>query len=305
MKEAGYGIMVQGGQWAYPATGEKKPWPGFAEDFDAESFVKKVDEMGGKFLLWSATWATYYFPGPIKAIAEVLPDRTSKRDLIGDLIRECKKRDIRFVMYYHLGHDEVPVLKSKGWEEGWDKKDRDLSAWLEREEKIFTEIGKRYGKGLDGIFLDDGCTWYPADFEKLGAALKVGNPDRIICYNPWIAAQFTPFQDFYCGEGFNGEETPWPIEDGIICSGPQKGLQCWGNFIFDGPGWGVNKPDMKIDAPKGWSVDKIAELTRKLEKERYSVAFNLLLYEDGSIGKESYEMLKEAAQKLKRGTWSE
>jgi len=57
MKEAGYGIMVQGGGWAYPPEGDKKPWPGFAEDFDARAFVQKVDEMGGGFLLWSATWA--------------------------------------------------------------------------------------------------------------------------------------------------------------------------------------------------------------------------------------------------------
>ena len=35
------------------------------------------------------------------------------------------------------------------------KKGRDLTDWLNLEIRIFTEIGTRYGTGLDAIFLDD------------------------------------------------------------------------------------------------------------------------------------------------------
>lgn len=110
---------------------------------------------------------------------------------------------------------------------------QDKNGWIRM--KIFTEMGKRYGNGLDAIFLDDGCVWYPADFEKLGAALKAGNPKRIICYNPWIGANLTPFQNFYCGEGFDGKETPYIIDIGVISEGLQKGLQLFGNFILMDP----------------------------------------------------------------------
>jgi hypothetical protein len=305
MRNAGYGIMTQVGGWAYPQKGEKKPWPGFAEDFDVVSFIDKVRDMGGKYLVWSATWADYLFPAPIMAIADVLPEHVSKRDLIGDLITECKKYGIRFMLYYHLGHDHKDVLLAKGWKDSSMQDYTSRQAWLDREAKIFTEIGKRYGKGLDAIFLDDGCVWYPADFEKLGTALKTGNPKRLICYNPWIAANHTPFQDFYCGEGFDGKETPYKLTDGVIAEGPQKGLQLWGNAIFDGPNWGINAPNVVIKPPHNWTVEKIVEMTRRLEKERYSVALNLLVYEDGTIGEESYKMLKEAAQKLRRGKWAE
>ena len=88
---------------------------GFAEDFDVKAFVDKVRDMGGKYIVWSATWSDYLFPAPIKAIAEVLPDRVSKRDLIGDLIKECHKYNIRVMLYYHLGHDSKEVLLAKGW----------------------------------------------------------------------------------------------------------------------------------------------------------------------------------------------
>lgn len=304
MKEAGYGIMTQVGGWAYPPKGDKKPWPGFAENFNVVSFVDKMRDMGAKYIVWSATWSDYLFPAPIKAIAEILPNRVSKRDLIGELIKECHKYDIKVMLYYHLGHDHKEVLLAKGWEDSSTQDYVSRQRWLDREIKIFTEIGKRYGKGLDAFFLDDGCVWYPAEFEKLGAALKTGNPKRVICYNPWIGPSITPFQDFYCGEGFDGKETPYKINDGYILEGPQKGLQLFGCFVFDGPNWGVDKANVAVRAPRNWTADRVIEMTKRMEKERYSVAVNLLMYEDGTIGEESYKILKEAAQKLKRGKWA-
>lgn len=303
MKEAGYGIMVQGGGWAYPPHGDKKPWPGFAEDFNAQKFVEKVDEMGGSYIVWSATWIDYLFPAPIRTIGDILPNRISKRDLIADLIRECKKRNIRFMLYYHLGHGSKEVLLAKGWKDSPEQDYTSRQKWLKTEEAILAEIGNRYGTGLDGVFLDDGCVWYPADFEKLGKAVKSGNPQRVIAYNPWIAPSLTPFQDFYCGEGFDGSATPFQLDNGVIMGGPQKGLQLFGCFVFDGPDWGIYKPNTIIDTPKNWPVDRIVDLTHKLEQQHYTIAFNLLMYEDGSFGGQSFDLLKQAAMKLKRGKW--
>lgn len=304
LKDAGYGIMVQVGGWAYPPKGDKKPWPGFAEDFDAKAFVDKVRNMGGKYIVWSAAWIDFLFPAPIKAIADVLPQRVSRRDLLGDIIKECQRYNIKVMMYYHLGHDHKDVLLAKGWKDAPEQDYNSRQQWLKTEEKILTEIGNRYGEGLNAVFLDDGCTWYPADFESLGAAVKAGNPRRLVCYNPWIGANPTPFQNFYCGEGFDGKETPYKIAEGNITAGPQKGLQLFGCSIFDGPDWGNYKPNLVIDPPTNWTADKIVAMTKRLEKERYSVAINLLMYEDGSIGEESYKILMEAAKKLKRGKWT-
>ncbi|NKB66784.1 MAG: hypothetical protein GKR89_06975 [Candidatus Latescibacteria bacterium] len=300
MKEAGYGIMVQVGGWSYPATGDKKPWPGFAETFDAEAFVDSIAAMGGQYLVWSATWCDYLFPAPSAAIAQILPQRVSRRDLIDELIEHCRRRGIRFVLYYHLGHDQPEVLLAKGWQAGWDQDGRDRSAWLDCEEDIFRQIGQRYGRGLDAIFLDDACCWYPANFESLGAALKTGYLERLIGYNSWILPSHTPFQDFYCGEGFTGAATPWPLEDGVIAEGPQQGLQMWGCCIFDGPDWGVHRPETQIDPPRDWTVDKIAAMVPRLEQERYSMVFNLLAYEDGRFAPDSYHLLCQAARRLGR-----
>jgi len=304
IKEAGYGIMFQAGGWSYPRQGGKQPWPAFAENINVKALVQKVRRMGGKYIVWSATWSDYLFPAPMKTISAVMPGRVSKRDLIGDLIRECRRYDIRVMLYYHMGHDHKDVLLAKGWKDSTMQTYASRQRWLDWETNLFTEIGTRYGKGLDAIFLDDGCVWYPADFEKLGAALKSGNPKRLVCYNPWISPSLTPFQDFYCGEGFDGGNTPYKLKDGIIAEGPQNGLQLFGNFVFDGSNWGINKPNTVINAPKNWTVARLVRMTKKLEKEQYSVAIDLLMYEDGSISKTSYTMLKKAAIQLKRGYWA-
>ena len=304
MSTAGYGIMVQGGGWSFPPHGPKKPWPGFAEDFNAGAFVERVHEMGGSYIVWSATWADYLFPAPIQAIAEVMPNRVSKRDLIADLITECRKRNMKLLLYYHLGHDQKDVMIAKGWKPTGPQDPESRQKWMDREEKIFTEIGLRYGDGIAGYFIDDGCCWYPADFEKLGRALKAGNPNRVICYNPWRCCSLTAFQDFYAGEGFTGESANMADDKGFATDPKCKGLKVWGCFCFEPGDWGVRKAETVIE-PTKWTVDRVIAMTKNLEKKKFSVAINLLMYEDGSVSENSYSILKEAARKLKRGKWSE
>jgi len=214
------------------------------------------------------------------------------------------------MLYYHLGHGVGEVKVAKGWDRGDNLRSQDCAsrkAWLEWEQRIFKEIGERYGEDLDGYFVDDGCCWYPSDFEELGAALKAGNPNRVICINPADCASLTPFQDFYAGEGVKGVGTHGPntkMIDGVLQAGPQRGLQFWGCFRFDGP-WGINRPNTPIGNPDRWSVDQIVELTGRLEKHRCSVAINLSIYEDGTLSPASYRMLSDAAKRMKRGAWAE
>lgn len=49
-----------GRRLAYPPKGDIKPWPGFAEDFDVKAFVDKVRDMGGKYIVWSATLVVFF-----------------------------------------------------------------------------------------------------------------------------------------------------------------------------------------------------------------------------------------------------
>ena len=262
LRDAKYGIMFQWGGWGYPQHGPKKPWPKMIDDFDVDAFARMADDTGAGYVIWSVTWCSYHFPAPIKAIDRITPGHTSQRDLVGDLADALAKRNIKLLLYYHEGHAE-----NDWWPKNWDYAD------TERKEKfvnnfcdVMTEVGQRYGKKISGWFLDDGMLFYPAPFERITRALKAGNPDRLVSYNSWILPRLTEFQEVYMGEGFEGSAATPVGGDGIFPTGPQKGLFAHGMFILDGPDWGINHPETKINQPR-FSADGAAGLVQRASAE--------------------------------------
>lgn len=290
LADSGYGLMVQWGGWGYPEHGPKKEWPEMIDDFDVVKFSDMVSETGAAYVVWSVTWISYYFPAPIKAIDNILPGRTCQRDLIGDLANELNKRGIKLILYYHLGHGEQ--FNKDWWEKNWVSQD-DMTKFVDNFCTITTEVSERYGKKLDGWMIDDGMIYYPGPFERMGKALKAGNPNRLIAYNSWILPRFTEFQDFFFGEGNEkGIDGAGPIGgNGIVAQGPQKGLQGFANFILDGPDWGIYKPETVITPPV-YTKDEIETLVRNAMSRKFAMSFNLLMYEDGSVSPASLEMMK-------------
>jgi hypothetical protein len=247
LTDAKFGFMCQCGEWSYPPHGPHKPWPEMVDKFDVKKYADLVDSTGSGYAIWSATWATYFSPAPIHAIDEIMPGRTSKRDLIGDMADALAKRNIRLMLYYHLGHDQSPqngAWWSKNWVSASDK-----SLFIRNWCSILTEVGLRYGDRLAGWMFDDELIYYPMPYEVVGKAAKAGSPARIISYNPWIQARGTDFQDFQFGEGFRGSDALPESAHGIWPSRPMKGLEAHGSFQVDGPNWGINRPDEKITSP--------------------------------------------------------
>jgi hypothetical protein len=156
-----------------------------------------------------------------------------------------------------------------------------------------TEVGNRYQARLAGWMIDDGMIFYPAPFERLGKALKAGNPDRLIAYNSWVMPRFTEFQDFFFGEGNEkGIEGAGPKGgDGIVAVGGQKGMQGFANFILDGPNWGIARPETVINPPR-YTKEQMAELVHNAMERKMAMSFNQLMYEDGSVSPASLEMMK-------------
>jgi len=302
--------MFQWGEWGYPRHGNKKPWPRQIEDFPVNQFANMVQETGAGYVVWSATWRTYYFPAPIKAIDAILPGRTSERDLIGDLADALGKRNIRLLLYYHCGKGD------KEWEaRNWSTTNWNVMGvdplfrhnWI----SLITEIGQRYGRMLAGWLIDEG--WYPSPFEQQGKALKAGNPNRIVSFNSWVLPRLTEFQEFHFGEGYTGldnwggtlyPEGPPEGGTGIYLRGPQKGLQAHGCLIFDGatygPEWGIWKPDTTISPPR-FTGEQIETMVRNAKERRFVLSFNLLMYEDGSVSPASLEGLR-LVRKVARGS---
>ena len=297
LADAQYGLMFQWGEWGYPVHGEGKPWPKMIDDFNVEKFADMVKSTGAGYVIWSATWRTYYFPAPIQAIERIMPGRTSKRDLIGELADALNKRGIKLMLYYHCGYgDREWQTRNFGTNDanqiGTDALFR--KNWI----AIMTEVGERYGSRLAGWFIDEG--WYPSPFEEQNQALKAGYPGRIVSFNDWVRPRLTDFEDVEFGEGFNilndgaGKLFPDgpPVGgDGIYVEGPHKGLQAHGMFVLDGSDWGIWRPDTSIAKPR-LSSEQIVDMAKYATAHHVALSFDLLMYEDGTVSPASLDAVK-------------
>lgn len=297
LNDAKFGFMCQCGEWAYPPHGPRKPWPNMVDEFDVEKFAEMVDSTGAGYAVWSATWATYFFPAPIKAIDAIMPGRTSRRDLIGEMAEALHKRNIRLILYYHLGHD-TNAANGSWWSKNWVSPD-DKALFLNNWCSVIGEVGMRYGDRLAGWMFDDDLVYYPAPYERLGKAAKAGNKARIISYNPWIQARGTDFQDFQFGEGLTGSQNLPASARGIWPAGPMKGLHAHGNFQIDGPDWGISKPDTVIQPPH-LTPEKAIQIALDAADRDIALSWNMLMYDDGTVSDASLKLLQQVGQEVRK-----
>jgi hypothetical protein len=297
LNEAKFGLMTQCGEWAYPPHGPRRPWPEMVDGFNVEHFAAMVDSTGAGYAVWSATWATYYFPAPIRAIDAIMPGRTSRRDLIGEIADALAKRNIRLILYYHLGHD-VNAANGDWWTKNWSSPE-DKTLFLKNWCAIIAEVGERYGARLSGWMFDDELVYYPAPYEQLGKAAKAGNKSRLISYNPWIQARGTDFQDLQFGEGFMGSPASTVSPAGIWTSGPMQGLHAHGNFQIDGPDWGINKPDTLIEPPH-LTLEKATRIALDAAEKNVALSWNMLMYDDGTVSDASLSLLQQVGKEVRR-----
>ncbi len=284
-----YGLMYQYGAWGYPQTGAAKSLDQQAQDFNVPNFVAKVKELGADYVIWSATWWTYEFNAPVTAVDNLISsDRTSTRDLIGDIATALDREGIGFFLYYHTGQDGHLGYNSTDWwkaqsfpdeftTSGTGNRTTFFNNWV----SVITELGNRYGKKLDGWFFDDGLVYYPAPFERLGKAAKAGNPHRLISYNPWLVARYTDFEDLSFGEECKSEGAP-AGGNGLYTSGGDAGL--YGHCMYKMENdWGIKRQNESISAHGNRSAQDLINTTKKHRALKTPISWNLMLWEDGSI----------------------
>lgn len=295
-----YGLMLQYGPWGYPRSGPKKSIDQQAADFDVPAFVAMVKSTGAKYVLWSITWWTYQISAPIAEVDAIVGngDRTSQRDLIGDVAAALKKEGIGFYLYYHTGQDSHLGYDSTDW---WQKQawpdsftlsgTGDRSVFFRNWTSVIAAIGNRYGSNLDGWFFDDGVVYYPAAFEALGAAARAGNAKRLISYNSWYAPSYTDFQDVSFGEICKPNAAPIG-GDGRYQFGPEKGLasHCMETMETD---WGIHYANQGIASPE-FTAQTFFGTVALRARQKLPTSINLLMWEDGTVSPASLAVLQGA-----------
>jgi hypothetical protein len=294
LRRAGFGIMCHWTSESCPRQGPRMPYAEAVRAFDARRFAQQIAATGAGFVVFTTSHSEMYVPAPIQALDRILPGRTTERDLIADLIRELQGHGIRLMLYYHLGAASDPEwLEACGF---WETDTRTLFAhW----EAVVGEVGRRYGSGLAGWWFDDGAvsTYYrSAPWERLTAAARLGNPARLVGYNPWELPAVTVFQDCFCGEGFadpgsNGRLIPGG--DGRLTHGSHAGLQACATLAAEAY-WVHNRPDTEIPPPH-WSPAQLRQLLERFASYGNVPIFNLGIYQDATLSPPALTLFRDAA----------
>jgi len=298
MVAAKYGLMFHWTSQTKPRNGAPKPYCDAVRDFDADRFAEMVWQMGAGFVVFTTSHAGFYFPGPNAVIDTILPGRTCPRDLVGDLAKSLGRHNIKLELYFHPGHDD---------DEWWQRThfNEDKTAYFDLWCKIISQIGKQYGDQLAGFWFDDAAfTYYPfnAPWQKMTAAAKTGNANRVIAYNSWILPKLNDFYEVFAGENaFSTEmihgDDYLPIGGtGRFTGGPQQGLQGQITAIINGD-WGHFKTEAPIGPPQ-YSADVMVEKIEDSMRRRNVPLLDVEVYQDGTISPDTLQVFQTVRREI-------
>jgi hypothetical protein len=274
-----YGIMFHWTSQSEPRYGARKPYTEAVEEFDVESFVKIVDETGAGYVLFTLNHAEPHCPAPICSWEAVHPGWTTRRDLIREIGEALKVKGIRLMIY--IASHTLGKLFQVNREE-----------YLEYHQNVLREIGGRYGELIAGYWFDG---WYQAyerfghfPIEKVYEATKIGNKDRLVAFNFWIFPSTVPWQEYWAGEVASPGKK---AVQRTMVEGAGKGLQYQALLIMDAP-WVHGEPRREMADPR-FTADELNHYINKCSEKEGVVTINLGIYQDGTIGKKTLEVMRQ------------
>ena len=277
-----YGVMMH---FLGDYRGSDEEWNARVDAFDCEGLAKQLHEIGANHYLFTICQHGGRFPFPNKAIEEYCREYgidkqvCSKRDLVADLYDALSKYDIKLMLYTAFGNpcagEMVNVFDFKP-KKGHTEKSK--TRWL----NLLREVSLRYGDKVKGWWVDGCYSFYPEfatpdtqfqkDFEE---ALRAGNPDTIIAFNPGIVVKNNSiYEQYTCGE--SNEWCAYP-EDRII-----DGVQ-WHVLTYLGPWW--------TDRVCAHSTKELVNYSKACFDKEGVLTFDVAFDEHGLIQPEHFEQL--------------
>ena len=284
--KAGYGVMFHWDASSQPRLGPQKSYAEAVREFDVEAFTNMVEDTGAGYVLFRLNGRDPHCPAPIAAWEKIHPGWTTQRDLIADLADALGKRGIKLTAY--IASNVLGKLNLVSQKE-----------LVDIHEKILTEIGLRYGKKLAGYWFD-GWDWIAPQhpnipYERLFEAGKAGNPDRIISFNFWFFPELTPWQEYWAGEITSIQK---PVTGRYIEYAAGEGLQSHTMLMLE-DNWGHRTPNTEMELPR-FTEEHLIRYVKACMGKQGVVTINLGIYQDGTIGKESFKMMQALRRAIRK-----
>jgi glycosyltransferase involved in cell wall biosynthesis len=283
MVDGGYGLFIHWVPESFPFMGSIPAWQRYEEavnEFDVKAFADMVNETGAAWVVFTTTHGKYFFPGPLKTLEDLVPGRTTRRDLVCEISTALAKYNIRLMLYFHPG-------PSKAEDEQWATVAGIDPADDEKNMKImlaiFAEIGEKYRNKLAGWVIDGGGDYYRRNysFKELMQTLKVGNDERVVSFFNWLYPKLSVY-----GGDFTTDLTnfgaplapPYPVEWSMP-GGFYDGLQPHFNFTLEDV-WYPDKPMNGKWPALLYSNSELADYMTEMKIRRVPITLNLVITQD-------------------------
>ena len=200
-------------------------WNAQVDAFDVDGLTRQLVSVGAPYFFITIGQNSGHYCSPnatYDRYVGVEPSKCSRRDLVAELYEALEPHGIRLMVYLPSGAPAAdPVAMRKlGWRWGYkgdgptshsgERTGERLAEFQVRWEAIIREWSLRWGRRVHGWWID-GC--YFADemyrspdapnFASFAAAMKAGNPDSIVAFNPGALGHVlchTEHEDYTAGE---------------------------------------------------------------------------------------------------------
>lgn len=274
-------------------------WNKRIDAFDVDALAEQVAGTGAKYLLFTIGQNSGHFCAPNAAYDKVVgirPSKCSRRDLVADLAKALKKRGLRLMVYLPSGAPAAdPVARKKlkwrwgrkgGWQLPGEKVGGRLVEFQRHWEAICREWSRRWGTSVSGWWIDGAYfpeQMYrfpdPPNFASFAAALRAGNPDSIVAFNPGVRVPVivhTRHEDYTAGE-VNLPQLPKAV---AACGGrflERKGAKVQFQILtFLGQSW------CRGTRPQ-WPDEKVIALVKDLTAKGGAITFDVPISKSGRI----------------------
>lgn len=313
LSEAGFGTMTHYLAESFAKDGSpmtRDRWNRLIDDFDVEKFADTIAGTGSRYHLFTIAQNSGFACSPNATYDRYLGRSAEaswfpQRDLIAEIAEALAMRGVRTMAYSTstAANDDHAALRAlkclPPWEpqRGWGKAWRALGPHPEADDRladfqrmwqdIHRKWSQRWGDRISGWWID-GCfsadKMYEHDdapnFASFVAALKSGNPDSIVAFNPGLMeipprrgfVGFTREQDYLAGECDHLVTDFWSRKLSRFIDGQQlHALSFLGGF------WGRNAPTPRF------TDELAAAYTRYIHSYGGAVTWDIPIQQDGAI----------------------
>jgi len=289
-------------------------WNKQVDSFDVKALANQLKSTGAKYYFITIGQNSGHYCSPNATYDKyvgISPSKCSKRDLIADLYEALNPKGIKLMVYFPSGApaaDKVADDKLQwewgfkgdwpSWTNNWPnpsdplRTGKRLAEFQKMWEEIIREWSTRWGKKVCGWWVD-GC-YFPDEmyrhpdapnFQSFAEAMRAGNPDAIVAFNPGV---FAPVQTMTDQEDFTAGETADAFP---ICPGSKVSQAQYHILSYLGTNWSSGKPRFTDEFAIGYTKD--------VTNKGGVITWDVPIKSDGKIPQEFINQLKAIGKRVR------